>query len=292
MRQKESKRIQRRLLRSYLTSAISMSLVLFMLGMIALLWFPSVDITRHIRESFTLSMMLREPVSDNDVRLLETRLREAPYVRSTRFISREDAVLELQEEVGSDFVEFLGYNPLSSAIEVHLVAEYTHPDSIASIETKLMKLPKVEELLYQKPLIQVLHENIRKISLAIFLFSALLFSVAVSLINSTIRITVYSRRFMIRTMQLVGASAHFIRKPFLIRGFWQGLVSACVAMGLLLVVMYWLRTQMPMIAGMHDLSMKASLFGILLGVGVALQWLCTILAVNHYLRMKTDQLYY
>lgn len=292
MGNKETLRIHRRLLRSYLTSTISMSLVLFMLGMIALLWFTSIAITRHIKESFTVSMVLREPVSDADISLLEQSLKTAPFVRSSRFISKEAAVAELQEEVGSDFVEFLGYNPLSSAFDVHLVAEYTHPDSIAKIEEQLMKMPKVEEILYQKPLIQALHDNIRKISFIILVFSVLLFSVAVSLINSTIRLMVYSRRFMIRTMQLVGASSHFIRRPFLFRGFWQGLVATCVAMVLLLLVMYWLQEQLPLFAEIHDVPLKVTLFGILLGVGVALQWICTIFAVNRYLRMKTDELYY
>lgn len=292
MGNKETLRIHRRLLQSYLTSTISMSLVLFMLGMIALLWFTSIAITRNIKESFTVSMVLREPVSDKDVTLLEQKLKTTSFVRSSRFISKEAAMAELQDEVGADFVEFLGYNPLSSAFDVHLVAEYTHPDSIAIVEAQLMKLPKVEEILYQKPLIQVLHDNIRRISFIILVFSVLLFLVAVSLINSTIRLMVYSRRFMIRTMQLVGASSHFIRKPFLLQGFWQGLVATCVAMLLLLLVMFWLQEQLPLFAEMHDFSLKCTLFVILLAAGVALQWICTIFAVNRYLRMKTDELYY
>ena len=292
MKNRESQIIRKRLRSSYATSIISIALVLCMLGVIGILLLTAHRVSTYVKENVGFSVFLKDQVKDADIYRLQKTLDAELYVRSTRYITKDDAAKDFAEEMGEDFVGFLGYNPLSASIEVMLDERYANNDSIARIETRLQSFDEVKEVSYQKSMIHILNENIKKISLFIFAFSALLFLIAISLINNTIRLSVYSRRFLIRTMQLVGATNTFIRKPFLWRSALHGIYSAFIAMGILVLSLYWAEGQLEEILSVKDTQILGGLFLIVFTLGITLSWISTYFAVNKYLNIKTDKLYY
>ena len=292
MKSKETGLIKRRLRSSYATAVISISLVLCMLGTIGILLLTAHRISKYVRENVGFSVFLKDQVKEADIYRLQKTLDAETYVRSTRYITKEDAAKEFSEELGEDFVGFLGYNPLSSSIEVKLDAHYVNNDSIDLIESRLILHDEVKEVSYQKSMIHILNENIEKISLFILAFSALLVVIAVSLINNTIRLSVYSRRMLIRTMQLVGATNAFIRRPFLLRSMLHGIYSAFIAMAILVLALYWAEGQLEDIISVRDVQILGGLFLIVFFSGMILSWISTYFAVNKYLKIKTDNLYY
>jgi cell division transport system permease protein len=212
-------------------------------------------------------------------------------VKETKYITREKAAEDFQKDLGEDFVEFLGFNPLPSSIDVKLHAPYANPDSFAILEKQFREYPQVADVTYQKDLIYAINENIRKISMTILLFSILLFVIAVTLISNTIRLTVYSKRFTIRTMQLVGAHHSLIRRPFILKGITQGFIAALFAIVLLLTLLYLAEQQLGDLFSFQDLQILGTVFGLLLITGILIAWISTIFSVNKYLKMKTDNLY-
>jgi cell division transport system permease protein len=292
MKNRESRLIQKRLRSSYATSVISISLVLCMLGTIGILLLTAHRISKYVRENVGFSVFLKDQSKEADIYRLQKTLDAEPYVRSTRYITKEDAAKEFAEDLGEDFVGFLGYNPLSSSIEVKLDAHYANNDSIDLIEARLLLHDEVKEVSYQKSMIHIINENIEKISLFILAFSALLVVIAVSLINNTIRLSVYSRRMLIRTMQLVGATNTFIRRPFLWRSVLHGIYSAFIAMAALVAALYWAEGQLEEIISVRDVQILGGLFLIVFFSGMILSWISTYFAVNKYLKIKTDNLYY
>jgi len=263
-----------------------------MLGTIGILLLTAHRISKYVKENIGLSVFLKDQAKEADIYRLQRMLDAESYVRSTRYIDKEEAAKEFTEELGEDFVEFLGYNPLSSSIEVKLEAHYANNDSIDLIEARLLLHDEVKEISYQKSMIHILNENIEKISLFILAFSALLVVIAVSLINNTIRLSVYSRRMLIRTMQLVGATNAFIRRPFLWRSIFHGIYSAFIAMALLVMALYWAEGQLEGILSVRDAQILGGLFLIVFFLGITLSWISTYFAVNKYLKIKTDNLYY
>ena len=263
-----------------------------MLGTIGILILTAHRISKYVRENVGFSVFLNDHVKEADIYRLQKTLDAELYVRSTRYIDKEDAAKEFTEELGEDFVGFLGFNPLSSSIEIKLDAHYANNDSIQNIENRLQSFNEVKEVSYQKSMIHILNENIEKISLFILAFSALLVVIAVSLINNTIRLSVYSRRMLIRTMQLVGATNSFIRRPFLMRSALHGIYSAFVAMAILVLSLYWAEGQLEGILSVKDVQIIGGLFLIVFFLGIMLSWISTFFAVNKYLKIKTDDLYY
>jgi len=292
MKNKETRLIKRRLRSSYATSVISISLVLCMLGTIGILLLTAHRIGKYVRENIGFSVFLKDQVKEADILWFKKTLDAEVYVRETRYVTKDDAAKEFAEELGEDFVGFLGYNPLSSSIELKLDARYANNDSISAIETRLQSFDEVKEVSYQKSMIHILNENIEKISLFILAFSALLVVIAVSLINNTIRLSVYSRRMLIRAMQLVGATNTFIRRPFLWRSALHGIYSAFIAMAILVLSLYWAEGQLEDIVSVHDVQILGGLFLIVFFSGIFLSWISTFFAVNKYLKIKTDNLYY
>jgi cell division transport system permease protein len=281
-----------RLRSSYLSSIISNSLVLFMLGILMLLVFNAKRLSDYVRENIGFSVILHDDVREVDANFLRKTLDASPYVRVTEYISKEEAAKELQEELGEDFIGFLGYNPLSSSIEVRLKAEYANPDSIRKIEDDLMAHRQVKEVFYQKSLVNLVNDNVRKISIIIIIFSGLLFFVAIVLINNTIRLSVYSKRFIINTMKLVGATWGFIRKPFLLKGMAHGLYASLVAVGLLCGVIYLVEKEFYEIINFGQVELLSIVFGLVIIVGVFINFASTYLAVSKYLRLRVDDLYF
>jgi len=292
MKNRESRLIQKRLRSSYVTSIISISLVLCMLGVIVILLLTAHRISRYVKENIGFSVFLKDQVKEAEIYRLQKTFDAELYVRSSRYITKEDAAKEFSEELGEDFTGFLGYNPLSASIEIRLDAKYANNDSLAKIESRLQVFDEVKEVSYQKSMIHILNENIKKISLFILAFSALLFVIAISLINNTIRLSVYSRRLLIRTMQLVGATNGFIRKPFLWRSILHGIYSTFIAMGILTLSLYWIEGQFEEILSVKDVQILGGLFLIVFFLGITLSLISTFFAVNKYLNIKTDKLYY
>ena len=257
---KDNKITRRQLRSSYVSSVISISLVLFLLGLVGLLILNTRKLSDYVKENIGFAIILKENVKEVDVIRLQKILDATRYVKSTEYINKEKAAQELQQELGEDFIDFLGYNPLLASIEVKLYADYANPDSIQVIESDLQEYSQVKEVFYQKSLVHLINENVRRISMIILLFSLLLFLIAIVLINNTIRLSIYSNRFIIRTMQLVGATRSFIRKPFLFRSSIQGSIGAFIAIGGLLAFLYFLQNEFKEIMSLQNFEILAVLF--------------------------------
>jgi cell division transport system permease protein len=283
--------IQRKLTTSYLTSVVSITLVLFLLGIAGILMLNARKLSNYVKENIGISVYLNDEAREVDIFTLQKMLDAKKSVKETRYITREKAAEEYQRELGEDFVEFLGFNPLPSSIDVKLHAAYANPDSFAVLEKEFRSYPLVADVAYQKDLVYAINLNIRKISIAILAFSILLFIIAVTLINNTIRLTVYAKRFIIRTMQLVGAHHYLIRRPFLIKGLTQGLLAAFFAILLLIATLYIAEKQLEGLFSFRDLSILAVVFAFMLVTGLLIAWFSTLFSVNKYLKMKTDNLY-
>ena len=281
-----------RLRSSYLSSIISNVLVLFMLGILLLLLLNAQKLSTYVKENIGFSVILHDDVREVDANFLRKTLDASPYVRITEYISKEDAAKELQEELGEDFIGFLGYNPLSSSIEVRLKADYANPDSIRLIEDDLMSHRPVKEVFYQKSLVNLINDNVQKIGAIILMFSALMLFVAIVLINNTIRISVYSKRFIINTMKLVGATWGFIRKPFLLKSMLHGFYAAVVALGMLTGVIYLIQHEFYEVINLGQIELMVGLSGLIIILGVTINLISTSLAVGKYFRISSDELYY
>ncbi len=277
--------------KSYFSVIISISLVLFMLGITGLLVLKAKSISKSVKENIGITVYLRDDVKDVDVKRLQKSLDASRFVKTTEFISKEDAAELLQADLGEDFVQFLGYNPLLTSIDVRMNAEYAHPDSLAWIEADLLKNPKIRNVDYHKDLLTAVNENINKITIVMVGFSVMLLFVAIALINSTIRLSIYSRRFIIRSMQLVGATPQFITRPFVMKSLVNGFYGALISILLIALVVYSIQNQMPELFNINDITLYAMVIGGVIALGLLISWVSTTFAVRRYLKLKTDQLY-
>ena len=288
----EERYTRRRYQSSLATTVVSITLVLLMLGLLALVVLHARKLSDYVRENIGFRVYIKENAPAEDIILLQKQLDASTFVKSSEYISPEQAANELTAELGEDFIDFLGYNPLPPSIDLRIKAAYGNIDSLEVIEKKLMQETVVKEVFYQKSLVHLINRNIRRISLVLLGFSALLLLIAMALINNTIRLSVYARRFIIRTMKLVGATRGFISRPFIIRGILQGLLSALLAIILLAVILYFLMQELPELIGLYDLNLYLAVFGLVILTGVFLAWISTWFAVRRYIRMKEDELYY
>ena len=263
-----------------------------MLGLLGLLLLQADKLSKHVKENISLSVIINEDVKESSILEFQKKLDISPYVRYTEYIPKEKAAADLKEQLGEDFISFLGYNPLLSSIDVHLKAVYANNDSIQKIEQSLLQEEGVREVFYQKSLVDLVNANTRKLSYLLTGFSILLLFIAIALINNTIRLSVYAKRFLLRTMQLVGATQGFIRKPFVTRGILQGLIGGIIANLMLTLVVFWAQRQIPELNALHDLRLFLLLLALVLMMGIVLTWISTYLAVRKYLKIRTDELYY
>jgi cell division transport system permease protein len=282
---------KRRLRSSYVTSTISITLLLILLGIIGLLLLNTKRIRDYVRENIVFMVILKDNVRTVDIFQVQKALDAKKYVKETKYIDKETAAIELQEELGEDFIEFIGHNPLLPSIEVKFLASYANNDSIAIIENELKEFDQIKEVYYQKNLIHIVNENVKKITFIVLFFSGFLLLIAIALINNTIRLSIYSKRFIIRTMQLVGATANYIRRPFLIRSIFQGIIGALFAIACLLGMVYLLQDMMSGVISLNDVNILGILFGIVLVLGIIINCISTFAAVTKYIRIKTDKLY-
>jgi cell division transport system permease protein len=283
---------RKKLRSSYFTTIISIALVLFVLGIIGLLLLNANRLSVYVKENLGFTILLKENARSAEVKRLEKVLKTSEFIKSTEYIDKDRAAKDLEKELGEDFVDFLGYNPLLSSIDVKLYADYTSPDSIAKIEKILMEFPQVKEVYYQKNLVHLVHKNVNRISMVLSLFALLLLTIAIALINNTIRLSVYSKRFLIRTMQLVGATKGFIRKPFLVKSLVHGFIGALIAIILLTGLIYVTSKELSEVVGFQNLDLIFILFGIVIVLGILITFISTYFSVNKYLRLSTNELYY
>jgi len=260
-----------------------------MLGLISLLVINAGRLSDYAKENIGFSVILSSDEKEMDIIRLQRDLDASKYVTETIYVSKEEAARQLEDELGEDFVGFLGYNPLSASIDIKLKAEYANMDSIAKIEAQLKRNSLVKQVLYQKSLIVPLNDNVKKISMALLVFSILFLIISIALINNSIRLAFYSKRFLINTMQLVGATSSFIRKPFVLKSSFFGALGSLFAILLMIITIYFIQTSLEDIVIIRD---KFLIFSIMLVLGVSLSAISTYFAVNRFLKMKSSQLYY
>ncbi len=278
---------------AYVTSLISISLVLLLLGIVGLLILNAQVLSRYVKENLCFSLIIKNDVKEPDIKQYQKNLDTYKYIKSTEYITKEDAALSLQDELGEDFLETLGYNPLSPTINVYLNSDYANPDSIAMLETFfLTDTNLVSEVSYQQNLVHLINDNVRKISIVFLFFSIALFLISFALLNNTIRLMIYSKRFIINTMKLVGAKRNFIRKPFLITGALQGFFSSLIAIAVLAVIVYFMDNQIGNMLSLIDYKTLGLLFVIVMFLGILLTFVSTYFSINKYLRLKSSNLYY
>lgn len=280
-----------RLNSSYITTIISISLVLFMLGMLGLIVLNAKNISDHVKENIGFSIILKQDIKPVEIMQIKKSLDAEPFVKLTSFVHPDSAAAKMEEELGEDFLDFLGYNPLLPSIDIKLNSQYANTDSLATIENELMENAKIKEVFYQKDLINVVNKNIQKIGLYFLGFSLILLLIAIALINNTIRLSIYAKRFLIKTMQLVGAKHAFIRKPFVAKSIGNGVVSAFIAIGFIVFLLYYLQLEMPQLIDFNHLELYVILFLMLIIVGILISWISTNLAVRKYLRIDTSNFY-
>ena len=289
---KPQKKVSKRKLQSsYLTTIVSITLVLFMLGLLGLILLNSKKLGDHVRENIGFSIIMNPGVKEARIMELKKTLDASDFVKYTEYITPEEAAEELQNELGEDFIGFLGFNPLLPSIDLRLNAQYANIDSLKVIESHLLENTDIKEVYYQESLVEMINKNVRRISFFILVFSFLLLIIAVALINNTIRLSVYSKRFLIRSMQLVGATKSFIRTPFLLTGILHGLLAALLASSALVGILYFLLQQIPELVTINDFKSLAVLFAFVVLTGVLITWLSNLSAVNKYLKAKPDELY-
>lgn len=291
MKKTEDRTTKTRLRSSYVTLVVSVSLVLFLLGILGLILINAKELSDYFRESLSFSVMLEDDAKEADIRMLQKDLDAKYYVKSTEYISKEDAASKMKEELGEDFISFLGDNPLPPSIDVYLISSYTSPDSVAKIEKYILEYPFVDEVYYQESLLFLINENVRKISIFLLVISAFLFLIALTIINNTIRLAIYSKRFIIRTMQLVGATRSFIRRPFIIQSAFHGFLSALVAMMLLMGLIYLIEKEFFLMISFQSTLLLVLLGGFIIVTGILINIISTFFSVNRYLGISEDKLY-
>lgn len=283
---------KRRLISSYFSVVISIALVLFLLGLLGLLVLNTKKIADHFKEQIALTIYLKDTAKEVEIEQLNKSLAMAEYTKTATFVSKEEAAEAHSKEIGEDFMEFLGYNPLQNSIDVYLKADYISSGEIDKIAADMTAKNFVDEVVYDKPLIALLNENVTKISLWILVISGLFTFMAVLLINSSIRLSVYSKRFIIKTMQMVGATKRFIRKPFILKSVKLGMIGAVVALLGMGAVLYYMNKSFPELNLLEDVSLLIALFAGVFIMGVLITWVSTFFATQRFLNLKTDELYY
>lgn len=283
---------KRKLISSYFSVVLSIGLVLFLLGILGLLVLNTKKLADHFKEQITISVFLKDNAKQVEVDQLQKSLVMAEYTKSASYVSKEEAAEQHSAEIGENFIEFLGYNPLKNSIDIQLLADYVSTDQIEQIAEDIGSKTYVEEVSYDRPLIALLTENVKKIGFWILIASAIFTAIAVLLINSSIRLSIYSKRFIIKTMQMVGATKKFIRRPFIWTNIKLGMLGAVVALITLGLLLYYLDNNFPELNLFQDPLILGSLFlGVFL-LGILISYVSTFFATQRFLNLRTDDLYY
>jgi cell division transport system permease protein len=283
---------KRKLVSSYISVVISIALVLFLLGCLGLFVFNAKKVADHFKEQVVLTIYLNDSAKEVELDQLKKRLLLADYTKNIEYVSKEDAAEIMKAENGEDFMEYLGYNPLQNSIDVYLKADFVTNDIIDDITEELSEKDFIADLRYDKDLVFLMNNNVKKITFWVLVISALFTLIAVLLINSSIRLAVYSKRFIIKTMQMVGATKSFIRKPFVYKSVQLGVIGAIIALVAMGVVLYYLNQTFPELQLVKEPLLIVGLFAGIFIIGIVITWLSTFIATQRFLNLKTDQLYY
>ena len=278
---------------SYFMSLMSIALVLFLLGVFALLMLHAQILSNHLKENIGFEVVMNSKVKEDNILKLQKQLDAMPAVKSTEYITKEEAIRRLSEDLGEDFLQWLGNeeNPLLPSIDVRFNADYANNDSIAALQAQLLKNTDVKEIYYQKSLVNVINQNIRRIGLALMIASLVLLIIAIILIRNTIRLSIYSKRFLVRSMQLVGATPAYIRRPFIRSGILQGFFGGLLADAFLALLLYGLDQRLPELTFVQDYRIIIGIFVGIIVLGMLLGGFSTRLALRKYLHADVDQLY-
>ena len=276
----------------FITSSISTTLVLLLLGMVVFFVLSANNLSTYVRENIGISVLVSDDMKEPEALKFQKTLNEKSYVKESVYISKEQALKEQTEAMGTDPAEFLGYNPFTASIEIKLNAQYANSDSIAWIEKEILTNKKVMEVSYPQNLIDSVNRNIQKVSIFLLGLAALLTLISFALINNTIRLAIYSKRFLIHTMKLVGANWSFIRRPFLVRNVWIGVLAGIMTDAVLLGMAYMLVKYEPQLIEIITPNTLLIVMASVLVFGLAITFLCAYISINKYLRMKASALYY
>ncbi len=282
---------RRKARRSSVTAVISITLVLFLLGLFSVLVMNAKMLSDYVKENLQVQIFINEEADPKQINDLAKQLRANPYVKQLDYVSKEEAVKILTEDLGENFVDFLGYNPLLASFNLTVAASYANSDSLGRVKKALLVNPIVKEVYYQAGVLDLLNKNIKTIAAIVGAFSLLLLLITITLINNSIRLSLYSQRFIIKSMQLVGATSWFIKKPYLLKSLLQGGISVVLAVGLLYLVIYFGDRQIPDLAGLRDELLSLYIGAALLGLGLVISFVSTWMAINRYLHYKIDELY-
>ncbi len=283
---------KRRLITSYVSVTVSISLVLLLMGLLGLLVFNASKLANHFKEKIAISIYLKEDASQTEIQSLQRKFSMSPYVKTSEFISKDEAAIKYSADIGENFVEFLGYNPLKDAVDISLKAQYVNQNAIERIVNDLQESLVVEEVSYDKPLIQLIDQNIQNASFWLLISSICFTIISVLLINSSIRLSIYSKRFIIKTMQMVGATKSFIQKPFIWTNIKLGIYGATISSVILILLLNTIDLNFPEIDIFGDVFGLSVLFISLYGLGILISYLSTQSATQRFLNLRTERLYY
>jgi cell division transport system permease protein len=267
-------------------------MVLFLLGMILIFGFIGSGLSRYVKENIAVSVILSEDLSEAKIRKLRDELEKQPFVKTTEYISKEQALREMERELGGNPEAFLGFNPFRASVEVHLMSDYTHPDSLVMIEKRIAKQASVSNVEYRKDMMQLVNQNIRRISYVLLIIMGALVIISFVLINNTVKLLIYSKRFLIYTMGLVGATPSFIRRPFMAYNLVCGLIAGFLAIIMLIMALLYVKREFVSIDEVIGQNMLLATYGIVLAAGIAISVTAAFFAVNRYLNMARGKLYY
>lgn len=282
---------KRRLISSYFSVVLSIFLVLFLLGILGFFIINSKKLADDFKEKIAMTVFFKKEANDSIIKAFGEELKTTKFSKTFVYVSKEQAAKEHTDIIGEDFVTFLGENPLQNSYDIHLKADYIVRDSIAKIESRFRKNAMVSDIVYDKQLVNLVNDNIKKVSMWILIVSAFLTVVAVLLINSSLRLSIYSNRFIIKTMQMVGATKSFIRKPFVMRSIKLGMIGAGLAILALIGVLVYLENSFPDLGIMDDKLVIGLVLIAVFGLGVLITWLSTYFATQRFLNLRTDDLY-
>jgi len=282
---------KRRLISSYFSVVLSVFLVLFLLGVLGFFIINSKKLADDFKEEIAMTVFFKNDANDTIIKAFAKELKMAPFAKSFVYVSKEQAAKQHTDIIGEDFVTFLGTNPLQNSYDIHLKADYVIRDSISKIESRLRKNDMIADIVYDKQLINMVNDNIKKVSMWILIISGFLTFIAVLLINSSLRLSIHSNRFIIKTMQMVGATKSFIRKPFVMRSIKLGMIGAGLAIIALIGVLIYIETNFPGLGILEDKILIGIVLLMVFGVGVLITWVSTYFATQRFLNLRTDDLY-
>ncbi|MDP5198020.1 ABC transporter permease [Flavobacterium sp. DG2-3] len=282
---------KRRLISSYFSVVLSVFLVLFLLGVLGLFIINSKQLADDFKEKIAMTVFFKNEANDSIIKAFNTELKRAPFAKSFVYVTKEKAAKEHTDIIGEDFLTFLGENPLLNSYDIHLKADYVERDSIAKIESRLRQNTMISDIVYDKQLVNLVNDNIRKVSMWILIISGFLTVIAVLLINSSLRLSIHSNRFIIKTMQMVGATKAFIRKPFVMRSVKLGMLGAGLAIIALIALLIYVDTNFPGLGILEDKALTGLVLVAVFGLGVLITWVSTHFATQRFLNLRTDDLY-